>query len=112
MEYQIQSGNVIHALRSDYAWGVREFSPGAYLNVKIIQSLFEAGDVAEYDMGPGNNDYKLRWASGTRDSIRIEIYRDSLYGRLLNTIETKMVPLAQTWRDRARPAGRRTEAIA
>lgn len=101
-EYQIQSLGVVHALRSDYAWGVREYSPGAYLNFRIIQSLFEAGDVTRYDMGPGTNEYKLRWASGSQETITIEIYRDSLYGRFLNAFETKAVPLARQWRDRTR----------
>ena len=103
MEYQIQALGVVHALRSDYALDARELSPGAYLNFRIVQSLFEAGDVTRYDMGPGTNEYKLRWASGTQETVTIEIYRDSLYGRFLNALETKAAQLARQWRDRTRP---------
>ena len=102
-EYQIQANGVVHALRSDFAYGVREFSPGAYLNFRIVQGLFESGDVTRYDMGPGTNDYKLRWASGSQETTRLEIYRESFYGRLLRTIETKAVPMARKWRDRVQP---------
>jgi len=105
MEYQIESAGTVYALRADFAYGVREFSPGAYLNFRIVQSLFEQGGVREYDMGPGNNEYKLRWASGSHETVGLEIYRKSLYAKLIHTLETKAVPVLRKLRDRARSKG-------
>ncbi len=99
-EYQIGSSGRIYALRADFDPALTDLSPGAYLNARIIQSLFERPDVHEYDMGPGTNEYKMRWASGIRESLNLEIYAPTIYGRMLHTIETRIVPFGRRLRDR------------
>ena len=100
-EYQIASGTSRHALRADFDEAVGNLSPGSYLNFRIVQSLFERGDVDEYDMGPVTNDYKLQWATGSHESVTLEAYAPTAYGRLLHGIETRLLPFARRWRDRA-----------
>ena len=39
----------------------------------------------EYDMGPGLNDYKLRWATGNHEAAHLMVYRPTAYGRLLHS---------------------------
>jgi len=102
MEYQLQADGKVHALRADYDMAYRELSPGSALNFAIVRALFEGGGVHEYDMGPGLNEYKLRWASETHETTTLQIYRASLYGRLLHLLETAIVPAARRWRGRAR----------
>jgi CelD/BcsL family acetyltransferase involved in cellulose biosynthesis len=97
-EYQIGADGERHALRADFDATAGELSPGAYLNFRIVRALFGVGDVREYHMGPGANEYKLRWASGSREAARLEIYAPTSYGRLLHSIETRLVPLARRWR--------------
>ncbi len=99
-EYQIGTAGRLHALRADFDPSLAEFSPGAYLNARIIQALFEREGMHEYDMGPGTNEYKLRWASGTREGLALEVYAPTAYGRLLQGVETRLVPLARFVRDR------------
>jgi len=101
-EYQIRSDDCLHALRADFDQSVAHLSPGAGLNLRIIRSLFEQGVVREYEMGPGMNAYKLRWATGARDALGLEVYAPTPYGRLLHRIETRLVPLARRWRQRVR----------
>jgi CelD/BcsL family acetyltransferase involved in cellulose biosynthesis len=102
MEYQLRSNGVAYALRADYDLAYAASSPGSALNFAIARSLFERGDVREYQMGPGQNEYKMRWASGCHETVRIQIYRAGLYPRLVHLIETTLVPALRRLRERVR----------
>jgi CelD/BcsL family acetyltransferase involved in cellulose biosynthesis len=103
-EYQIGANGSVHALRADYDASLADLSPGAYLNLEIIRRLFEVPGLEVYDMGPGVNEYKLRWASGAHELVTLEFYAPTLHGRLLRNLETRVVPFARRWRDRLRRA--------
>ncbi len=103
-EYQIGANGRLHALRADFDAALADLSPGAFLNIRIIESLFGRRDVHEYDMGPVASEYKLRWAVGTHETLTFELYAPSAYGRLLHGMETRWVPLARRWRDRVMPS--------
>ncbi len=92
MEYQLRADGKVHALRADYDVAYREVSPGSALNFAIARSLFERGGVHEYDMGPGLNDYKLRWATGTHEMANVQVYRPRGAGRALHALETAVIP--------------------
>jgi CelD/BcsL family acetyltransferase involved in cellulose biosynthesis len=99
-EYQIGENGHLHALRADFDAGLAELSPGAYLNQRIIRTLFDRGSVKEYDMGPGTNEYKLRWATGAHDLVAVEVYAPRRWGRLLHGMEARVAPMARRWRAR------------
>jgi CelD/BcsL family acetyltransferase involved in cellulose biosynthesis len=99
-EYQIGANGRRHALRADFDADMADLSPGGCLNVRIVQALFEGGEVHEYDMGPVDKDYKLRWATGTHESPSFQVYAPGPYGRFLHAMESRLVPLAKRWRDR------------
>jgi CelD/BcsL family acetyltransferase involved in cellulose biosynthesis len=101
-EYQVCANGTVHALRADFDAGLAPLSPGASLSLRILQGLFERGGVDEYDMGPGQNPYKLRWASGTHEGVALNVYAPTPYGRLLHRIETRVVPLLRQLRDRVK----------
>ena len=101
-EYQIGADGRRYALRADFDADLAELSPGACLNIRIVQALFEGGEVHEYAMGPVANDYKLRWATGTHESPTFQVYAPGAYGRLLHALETRLLPLAKRWRGRMR----------
>jgi len=97
-EYQIGADGQLHALRADFDPALGDLSPGAYLNLYIIRSLFERQGVHQYNMGPGPNEYKLRWATDADEVVALEVYAPTPYGRFLHAIETRLVPLARRWR--------------
>src|SRR5262249_49971307 len=98
-EYHIGTDDQLHALRADFDPAFGALSPGAYLNFSIIRSLFERPRVHRYNMGPGANDYKLRWASDADEVVALEVYAPTPYGRFLHAIETRLVPTARRWRN-------------
>ena len=99
-EYQIGADGAIDALRADFDSSLSELSPGSHLLAEIIRALFERGGFHQYNMGPGSNDYKLRWASDAHDLITYEVYAPTRYGHLLHGMETRVVPWMRQWRDR------------
>lgn len=96
MEYQLSHGRHIFALRSDFRDDFERHSPGTYLNFRIIQSLFAEGNTDEsYLMGPGDNPYKMRWATHTEELYRATLYNRTLKGRIATLLETRIKPLLQ-----------------
>jgi CelD/BcsL family acetyltransferase involved in cellulose biosynthesis len=92
-EYQLEANGRVHALRADFDSSLPdELSPGTYLNCEILRALFAREGVHEYNMGPGDNAYKTRWASDAHETVRLRIFRPGLYGALLHGLETRAVP--------------------
>jgi CelD/BcsL family acetyltransferase involved in cellulose biosynthesis len=102
MEYQLRAQGVAYALRADYDRAFAASSPGSALNFAIARALFERGDVREYQMGPGQNEYKMRWASGCHETVRVQVYRGGLYPRLVHLTEDAVVPALRRLRERIR----------
>lgn len=94
-EYQLQSEDSIYALRSDFDEKYRDFSPGSYLNWKILQASFDS-DKALYFMGPGVNPYKTRWKNNEIPLMKLKAYAKTLKGRLLYSINENLIPRVKT----------------
>lgn len=100
MEYQLRHHGRVNALRADFDPALREVSPGSALNFAIARALFERGGVHEYDMGPGLNEYKLRWATDSHEAAHLMLYRPTAYGRLLHLLDTRVLPAVRRVRER------------
>lgn len=91
-EYQLEADGRVHALRADIDASVPDdLSPGTHLSAEIVRTLFGRETVYEYDMGPGDNEYKSRWARASHELARLRIFRPGAYGTLLHTVETRVV---------------------
>jgi CelD/BcsL family acetyltransferase involved in cellulose biosynthesis len=100
MEYQLRHDGRVNALRADFDPALREVSPGSALNFAVARALFERGGVHEYDMGPGLNEYKLRWATDSHDAGHLMVYRPTVYGRLLHLLDSRVLPAVRRVRER------------
>jgi len=98
-EYQLEADGRVHALRADIDAAVPdELSPGTHLSAEIVRTLFARESVYEYDMGPGDNDYKGRWAQGFHELSRLRIFRPGAYGALLYTLEARLLEAVRRFR--------------
>ena len=104
-EYHVHDGDTVYALRSDFDGRYREASPGAYLNAHIVRTYFERG-VRIYDMGPGDREYKQRWATSAKEHETFWLFSRTPYGLALYNMERRAVPPLR----RAREWWRRTGA--
>lgn len=86
-ELQLIHNGTIAALRADFDNELNKHSPGTYLNWKILERLFNEKNLIEYRMGPGSNNYKLRWAEKTLPLSEITIYGNSLKAQYVYFVE-------------------------
>jgi len=92
-EYQLEADGRVHALRADFDASLpEEISPGSHLSSEILRTLFGRDGVHEYDMGPGENPYKDRWATGARETMHLRVFARGFYGAMLRGLETRAVP--------------------
>ena len=94
MEYQLEFNGIVSGLRADYDQKFTEFSPGTLLNWRIIEQLFER-DASLYSLGPGCNQYKMRWAEEERKLKTLVGYGNLARGRAACAVEKYMRPLAR-----------------
>jgi CelD/BcsL family acetyltransferase involved in cellulose biosynthesis len=80
-ELHLDSGGVVSALRSDFDPGFAEVSVGSYLHWQLLQRLFD-GSHHYYCMGPGMNEYKLRWADALPEQITLKACNRNLGGTI------------------------------
>jgi CelD/BcsL family acetyltransferase involved in cellulose biosynthesis len=92
MEYDIEFGGKVYALRADYDEAYASHSPGAFLEYHIIKHLF-TNSYVEYNTGPGLNDYKLHWTDEFKENKHVLVCNRSLTGWLIWTLEGRLVPL-------------------
>jgi CelD/BcsL family acetyltransferase involved in cellulose biosynthesis len=94
MEYQLEFNGVVSGLRADYDPRFEEYSPGTLLNWRIIEQLFDR-DSSFYSLGPGSNQYKMRWAEEHRQLKTLVAYGPSVRGWVVYVVENYMRPLAR-----------------
>ncbi|MBN1378929.1 MAG: GNAT family N-acetyltransferase [Gammaproteobacteria bacterium] len=94
MEYQLIYNGNVHALRADYDASLAELSPGSYLNWKLLERLLGKGFL-RYEMGPGDNAYKQRWAENEVKLSALKAYNRTFIGTLLGIIDRQLKPVAR-----------------
>lgn len=101
-EYQLEADGRVHALRADFDASLPgDLSPGTHLSDEIVRALFGCEGVHEYDMGPGDNEYKSRWATGSHETVRLRVLRPGLLGASLYALESTAVPALRRLRGRS-----------
>ena len=98
-EYHIKQGERVYALRGEYDEEYQDTSPGAVLDVEVVQQLFEQG-VRVYDMcGDATNQYKLRWTSDVQPYCEMLLFNNNFRGKFLEFLESRIAPVAKRcWR--------------
>lgn len=94
MEYQLDYKGVVSGLRADYDPQFEQYSPGTLLNWRIIERLFET-NTKQYWMGPGSNQYKLRWTEQEIALNNLYVYGKTLRGRAVRIVELFLRPAAR-----------------
>jgi CelD/BcsL family acetyltransferase involved in cellulose biosynthesis len=91
MEYNLTHQQRVYALRADFDEAYKSYSPGAYLEYRILEHLFES-EYAEYSFGPGVNSYKLHWTEKYSMNVFLQLYGNNLKGRLISGLERQLLP--------------------
>ncbi|MCZ6593929.1 MAG: GNAT family N-acetyltransferase [Bacteroidetes bacterium] len=85
-EYHLKYKNKIYGLCSEFNKNYRNYSPGFVLDAHIVEKMFYNG-VKEYDMGPTEDVYKMRWTDTVRQHRVMYIFNSNFLSKLLYLIE-------------------------
>lgn len=107
MEYDLTDEDKVWAIRSDFDEAAKAFSPGTYLNYAIAKHFMTTG-LKEYDMGPGANEYKLRWTDQYHPVAACTVYNRTFGARTVFWMEHRIAPILRVAKERFRGMGKRT----
>jgi len=99
MEYDIECGGNIFALRADFDEDFKEYSPGSFLEYHIIKNAFDK-KLGEYNSGPGVRDYKTHWTDHVKECVNLYICNQNIKGKNIWLLENHIVPFLRKLRDR------------
>jgi CelD/BcsL family acetyltransferase involved in cellulose biosynthesis len=97
-EYDVVAGDSVYAVRSDADESVARLEPWCVLTGAIVRALFERGTVRHYHMGHPGMTHKFDWATAANDTLTLEAYAPTRYGRFLHGLEVHVMPVARRLR--------------
>lgn len=97
-ELQVEYRGSVSAMRADIDPKFVKHSPGTYLSWKILEQLMDTGRIT-YNMGPGENEYKLRWSEGSQQLFLMTCFNRSVAGWMLERWRLKWRPALRSARD-------------
>ena len=89
-EYHLTYKNKIYGLCSEFNQEYRKYSPGSVLDAHIVEKMFDNG-VREYDMGPTEDFYKMRWTDTVRPHKVLYIFNSNFLSIFLYLLECKLL---------------------
>jgi CelD/BcsL family acetyltransferase involved in cellulose biosynthesis len=86
-EYQLRFHSTVQVLAAGEDPSYRALRPWPELNLAILRTLFQSGSTYEYSLGPAVQHDHLWWAHGHQQTVRLKLYRPSLYSRVLAQLD-------------------------
>ncbi|HJV66219.1 MAG TPA: GNAT family N-acetyltransferase [Geomonas sp.] len=102
-EFHLKSAGTEYAMRASYDQRFAQLSPGTFLEMQIVKSLFERqGAIRRLDFGGSFDAYKRRWCENGVPHDCLTIFSDRPYGRITAFHEMETVRVLRELRDRLR----------
>jgi CelD/BcsL family acetyltransferase involved in cellulose biosynthesis len=86
-EYQLRFHSTVQVLATGEDPSYNALRPWAELNLAILRTLFQSGSSYEYCLGPAAQHDYLWQANGNQQTVRLKLYRPSLYSRVLAQLD-------------------------
>jgi hypothetical protein len=94
IEFHLRANGKEHAMRGHYLPEYADLSPGTFLEMQIIKSIFEDVDrLQKYDFGGSFENYKRKWTDDSISHRAVWVFGDRIYSRFIAFHETITVPL-------------------
>jgi CelD/BcsL family acetyltransferase involved in cellulose biosynthesis len=86
--YCLEAEGRHYLIKPGYDEEFRELGPGSILTSEMIARTFRLG-LKSYEFLGGEDDYKVRWATGLRDRLRTQLFATSVTGALDRVVQTR-----------------------
>jgi CelD/BcsL family acetyltransferase involved in cellulose biosynthesis len=94
-ELQLDYSGSVSALRADTREEFEKYGAGTYLSWKLLEKIMGRPAAHLYNMGPGLNEYKERWAEKYDELSFANWFSPTIRGRLLWAIDHRIKPLVK-----------------
>lgn len=93
IEFHLQAYNRVHMMRGHYHPEFASLSPGTYLEMRILEELFEVEkNIKTIDFCGCFDDYKKKWTNTSVPHNDLFVFKEKLYSKYLLFHEFKLVP--------------------
>jgi len=93
LEYHLKAYNREHALRGHYHSKFAPLSPGTYLEMAMLQRIFEKQDTIQlFDFCGSFDSYKKKWTDNYVPHCDVLVFNKHIYSRYIMFHEFKLVP--------------------
>ena len=82
--YLFKEGDTYHAYQGSYDHSLSKYGPGTLLDAWVIRYGLERDQVANFDFGYGQQDYKTRYPHTTRSVLTLSVVRQGWRSKLIN----------------------------
>lgn len=98
LEYHLTCGERVYFLATDFHKEYAKLSPGTVLLYKVLEQL-HGESVSEFDFGGNVYEYKMKWATGVRRHVGVQLCNRNLYSRFIYATKARFLPFVRTIRD-------------
>jgi hypothetical protein len=91
-DYHLKGDHALSLIRTDFDLKYKFYSPGNIIKLKLLKELFERPGIWEYDLGGEAVAYKTKWTDNIREHYNITASGSNIYGNLLMTGKSKILP--------------------
>jgi CelD/BcsL family acetyltransferase involved in cellulose biosynthesis len=91
VEFHVEGGNKFYFMMTEFDQDYAKLSPGTVLLYKVLEQL-HGEPIDELDFGGEAYDYKMKWATGVRKHVSLEIFNGRPYPRVLYLAKNRLMP--------------------
>jgi len=93
VQYQIKSKEKVYLIINDFDQKYQRFAPGIVLLYRVIENCHDEKKLAEFDFSGDNYEYKLKWATGLRRHMDLQIFSNHFFSLFLFLMKDKVLPI-------------------
>lgn len=91
-QFWLVANNTAYILKTVYDQNYKKHSAGKILTSEMFKYVIDIDNVTTIDYVQGDEDYKKYWTPKRRERKGIVIYNNTLKGRYLSLVDTKIIP--------------------
>jgi len=90
--YSIKMNNILYGIKTTYDPSYYAFSPGIVLFYKSIQSMYDQGDIIEFEIGRGEEQFKKEWTDLSHKQIKLYLGNRRLMNLIYFIFKFRFLP--------------------
>jgi len=95
--YSIKMNKILYGIKTTYDPSYYAFSPGIVLFYKSIQSMYNQGDIIEFEIGRGEEQFKKEWTTLFHKQIKLYLSNRRLMNFIYFIFKFRFLPICRRY---------------